>query len=243
MKGYKTKLIILSRKDFSESDRILTVYSLIYGRHKIIAKGSRKTLAHLGGKIEPYYILFANLVEGKTFDILTEAEIISSFEELRNDFSRLSVAYQMSYLINNLLPEKQPNQKIYFLLENFLQNLNSKNFYLGWNVLLAELIFELGYHPNLEKCAICHQNLQLPISWHINEGFCHKRCSPIAEVLTDDEAKIIKLILFGDEIIMKIKISEKIINQIENYFEQYLAFHTGLEISKIRKENHGVFGN
>jgi len=238
MASYKTKLIILNRQDFSESDRVLTVFSLAHGMHKIIAKGSRKSLAHLGGKIEPYYNLFANLVEGKSFDIITDAEIIYSYQGIRLDLEKLRIAYNISNLFKNILKEKESHQKIYFDLQYSLEILDTIKFNTAWLYIISSLIQNLGYAPDTHECSICRKPLKLPLSWLVSGGFVHEDCSQLAFKLSDLEAKIIKVLLTRGHEITKIQFKK--LSKIEEIFEQYLAFHTGLDLIKIRKEDNGL---
>jgi len=236
MASYKTKLIVLSRVDFSESDRILTVYSLAYGLHKIIAKGSRKTLSHLGGKIEPYYCLFANLVEGKSFDIITDIQILSTYENIRKKLPSLRICYQISRLIKAIFHEKEPHQKIFYLVEQTLNLLDKKDNALAWPIFLSGLINELGYCPNLDICAICRNKLTLPINWSPSEGFCHQECFSTGILLEDANAKLLKLIISQEEIIMNLKLDQSNLIAITGYLEDYLVYHTGIKMEKIRQE-------
>lgn len=238
MASYKTKLIILNRQDFSESDRILTVFSLAHGLHKVIAKGSRKSLAHLGGKIELYYNLFANLVEGKSFDIVTDAEIISSYQDIRTDLEKLRIAYNISHLFKNVLKEKESHQKIYFDLQFSFEILDSTKFNFAWLYIISSLIQNLGYGPDTSECSICRKSLKLPLAWLPSDGFVHQDCSQIGYKLTDLEAKTIKALLTRGQEITRMQIEN--LTKIEEIFEIYLAFHTGLDLIKIRKEHSGL---
>jgi DNA repair protein RecO (recombination protein O) len=50
---YVTDAIVLSRFDFGEADRILTLLTPELGKIKAIAKGIRRPTSRIGGSLEP----------------------------------------------------------------------------------------------------------------------------------------------------------------------------------------------
>lgn len=227
MGTYKTKLIILSRRNINEADRLLYVFSLQKGKHTIIAKGARKSLAHLGGKIELYYCLFAQLAEGKTFDILTDAQILSTPSIEINKIDNIKKAYSISKLIDKLFINDHPQARIFFLLSNVFSDFNSKSRI----ILLAGLINELGFKPNPHTCPICRQKLNLPLSWSEIDGFVHQECVHTLREISDSQAKAIKLFLVEDfSFTNKINLDQNEIFDIELALEEYLIYHTGINI-------------
>ena len=61
---YTTEAIVLSRFDFGEADRILTLITPGSGKLKAIAKGIRRPTSRIGGSLEP----FAELTVGHPSD-------------------------------------------------------------------------------------------------------------------------------------------------------------------------------
>ena len=49
---FRTQAIILSRRDFGESDRLLTLFTPARGKIRAIAKGARKPSAKVSGHVE-----------------------------------------------------------------------------------------------------------------------------------------------------------------------------------------------
>ena len=56
---YTTEAIVLSRFDFGEADRILTLITPAGGKIKAIAKGIRRPTSRIGGSLEPFAELTA----------------------------------------------------------------------------------------------------------------------------------------------------------------------------------------
>ena len=77
---YRTEAIVLRRSDYSEADRILTLYTPLYGKRRAIAKGVRKTTSRLGGYLELFTRVSLMLAEGRNLHIVTQAEIIARLD-------------------------------------------------------------------------------------------------------------------------------------------------------------------
>ena len=70
-----TEAIVLSRFDYGEADRILTLITPGGGKIKAIAKGIRKPTSRIGGIVEPFAELRLALAQGRTFDVITQVEV------------------------------------------------------------------------------------------------------------------------------------------------------------------------
>lgn len=228
MPTYKTKLIILARRDYLEADRLLTVYSLAKGKHTIIAKGSRKTLAKLGGKIEPYYQLFAMLVEGKSFDILVEGEILKVPDASIIEEKKLHSAYQISRLINQLFRDFEGSQRVFHLLDEVLYPLTRTS----WPLFLGGIIGQSGFAPDLKACDVCQQSLELPLAFSGQYGFRHAHCSQSLTPLTDQEAKLLKIALQNSSLLAKLVLDDRALARLELLLEEYISYHEEIEFKQ-----------
>lgn len=153
----RCEALVLRYTDYSESDRILTLFSAEYGLHKGFAKSARKSRKRFGATLEPFTQAIFHWREGKgTFWSLEEAELINSRLGLRTDFQLLALASYGVELIELLLEEGEPHQMIYEMLCRFLDYLNQ-----GGDGDIARLLFELrliyllGYMPHLLHCSLC----------------------------------------------------------------------------------------
>lgn len=124
---YKTTGIIIKRINFSEADRILTVFTKEYGKIKVLAKGVRKITSKRGGNVELLNLAQIALHKGKNFDLLTEAQVINSFPDLRTNLKKIGLSYLLCEIVDGLCPEHQENQKIYEELIKVLSLLNEQS--------------------------------------------------------------------------------------------------------------------
>lgn len=149
-KIYKTPGIIIKRKNFGETDKILTIFSPYFGKIKVLAKGVRKINSRRGGNLEIFNYCRFVLRKGKDFDLVSEVEPILTFKEWRKNLKKVAVAYYFCELVDKLVLEGQENKKLFELLKNYLVSLkdfDDINFirsfeqhlldYLGFGVPLA----------------------------------------------------------------------------------------------------------
>ena len=147
-RSYKTKGIILARKDYSESDRILSVYTKDFGRVSLLAKGVRMPKSRKRGHIEVFSLVDFQAVRGKGIDIMTEVEIIDNFAKIRKDLKKVALAYYFMEVIGKITSENEHNTKIF---KSVLHNLEA----LKYNSSLKEqrlnfihrILVDLGFWP------------------------------------------------------------------------------------------------
>ena len=75
---YRCEAIVLSRVDFGEADRVITVYSRQHGKLRLVAKGARRPLSRLGPHLEYFWRSQLMLVKGRDLDVVTGAETVTA---------------------------------------------------------------------------------------------------------------------------------------------------------------------
>ena len=127
IRSYKTTAIILKRTNFSEADRLITVFTKNYGKLTLIGKGIRKLTSRKKGHLELFTLTNLQIAKTKSIDIITEAEAIDNFPHLRKNLNRVRIAYLFSELTDKLTAEGQEHQEVYYLLLQSLKTLNSRS--------------------------------------------------------------------------------------------------------------------
>lgn len=106
MKQLKDKAIVLSRVDYGEKDRILTVLAHENGKVSVLAKGTRSQKSKLAGGIELMSESEVSFVEGKSsLKTLTSARLVQHFGNLVKDIHRLNQAFEFLKIINKVADE------------------------------------------------------------------------------------------------------------------------------------------
>jgi len=105
--------IVIERKNLGEADRMMTIFTLKYGKLRVIAKGVRKISSRRGPHIEIFNRIMATIHDKKT---LTEVATAENFPLLRSSLKRIGAAYYLCELIDGLLPIEQPHEDVFTLL-------------------------------------------------------------------------------------------------------------------------------
>ncbi len=124
MRNFKTEGIIIKRRNYKDSDRILTVLTKTNGKIYVRASGVRKINSRRAGHIEPINHSMLSLYHGNAFPVLTEAETLNNFSVIKNDLESVGLALHLCELVDGLCPENQENMRVFYLLKEALTQLN-----------------------------------------------------------------------------------------------------------------------
>jgi DNA repair protein RecO (recombination protein O) len=162
-RAYKTEAIVLRSLRFSESDRILHLYTLERGRIGAIAKGIRKTKSRFGARLEPLSHVALVLHEGSgELHTVTGAELIASHHAVREDGYRLGAGLIAAEAMLRLYAEPEPNPRAFTALARFLDLLDETVDGGGGAELdplmlsfQLKLLWLSGYLPHVTACVEC----------------------------------------------------------------------------------------
>jgi len=173
-KSYKTEGVILKSSNFSEADKILTIFTKHFGKVSVIAKGIRRITSRKGGNLELFNQVRIFAAKGKNMDIVTEVEVINSFSNWRKNLEKVAVAYQLCELVDKLSAEEVENREVYELMLNYFSNLSSiTNYQLLITNFEVSLLQSLGFWPKGK--AVGNLNLDAYIEDLINRKLMAKK--------------------------------------------------------------------
>ena len=149
--NWEDQCYLLSKRKFRENANIINVFSQSKGKVSGVVYGgnSRKirNYLQLSNKL---FIIHNSKSENKLGYFKTE--LLKPISPLYfNDKERTTALLSLCSILNILLPEAQPNEKIYKSFENFINSINLKNWIILYIFFELNLIRDLGYDPNLDK--------------------------------------------------------------------------------------------
>ncbi len=147
-----TEGIILSRTNFGEADRILTILTPDHGRIRAIAKGVRKIKSKLAGGIELFSVSQITFIKGKgEIYTLISTRLKRHFGNIPKDINRTMYGYEVLKLLNKNL-EDNAGQEYFDLLSEIFKAMNDLELKQDiidlW--LSAQLLKLAGHSPNLK---------------------------------------------------------------------------------------------
>ncbi|OGM13543.1 DNA repair protein RecO [Candidatus Woesebacteria bacterium RIFCSPLOWO2_01_FULL_39_23] len=146
--AYTSLGIVLARRNYSEADRIVVIFSKNFGKISLIAKGVRKPKSKKRGSIEIFNIVKFSASKTKSIDIMTESIQIESFIDIKKDLKKVAVAYYLMEVIGRITVENEAHDEIYELMVKYLNLLKS-----GDNLkdlrqnFIYEVLTNLGFWP------------------------------------------------------------------------------------------------
>ena len=232
---YRTQGIILKKIDRGEADQLFTIYTKDFGKLEILGKAIRKISSKLRSGADIFYLSEIEFIQGKAYKTLTDAILIDSFPNLRKNLERLSVAYKVSETLDSLVKGQEPDEKIWQLLIETFQWLNSLNlksticnlqyYYFLWNFLSI-----LGYQPELYNCSLCQKKLvpeKLYFSQREGGTICDNCFKKVKDAKkTEPEViKILRILLKKDwDILSRLKIENSYKKSLKNISEGFLSY-------------------
>ncbi len=165
-RSYATRALVLKRREQGEADRVITVFTPQLGKRTYLARGVRKSASRKAGHLEPFTHVALYLAKGRGWDIITQAETVTSFRQLREDLDRMAHAYYFCELLDAFTQEEDSHPELFDLLFNGFQYLqDSEDLALTARWFELHLLRHSGYQPQLFHCVECGDPLQPVINY------------------------------------------------------------------------------
>ena len=154
---YKEQGIVLRTMRLGEADRIVTIFTQGTGKVRAVAKGVRKTRSKFGARLDPFTHVDLLMYQGRELDIVTQAEIITSFRELRGDYARFAAGEMILEATERVAQEHERNTQLFMLVLTTLRRLVLPETDAGLlaDAFLLRLTSLAGFLPSLNGCAEC----------------------------------------------------------------------------------------
>ena len=147
-KNFSSQAIVLARKNFSETDRILTLFSKGFGKQTFLAKAVRTVKSRKRGHLEVFNLISFSASRGKDLDLMTEAEIVNNFSWVRKNLKKAAVAYFLVDVVRRVTRDDEAHPEVFDLLTEYLQKLEkTTNLKSLRNDFTYHLLVLLGFWP------------------------------------------------------------------------------------------------
>jgi DNA repair protein RecO (recombination protein O) len=237
----KTPAITLKSRRWGEADRIVTFYTLRFGKVRGVARGARRVKSRFGSALEPFVSSDLNLFE-KAQDSLyrvTQADIQESFTELREDLTLMSGGARLVNLVTAITAEGDPCPLIFETLLSGLRVLQGGGDTLLMTLLLQiRLLGQTGFRPETEHCAGCGALFQKartdsPLWFSPQSGglVCHAcghrysgRCLPMSPT---SRAMLQHALRWTPAALTRLKATAQVRMELESAMEAYITVVAG----------------
>jgi DNA repair protein RecO (recombination protein O) len=200
---YRDDAVVLRVQKLGEADRIITLLTRRHGRVRAVAKGVRKTTSRFGGRLEPFSHVDLQLYEGRSLDIVSQAEGITPYgKDITGHYDRYTSASAVLETAERLTgEEREPSLRLFLLTIGALRTIASGDHAAGLVLdafLLRSMAVE-GWAPALDACAKCgvpglHRSFSVPAG-----GIVCPTCRPPGSASPSPAAVALMLALLTGE--------------------------------------------
>ncbi len=151
MNQLNTTAIILTRIDYGEADRIVTLLTPNHGKLRLMAKGVRRIKSKLAGGVELFSVSDITYIKGRgDIGTLVSTRLLKHYGTIVNDIQRVQLGYELIKLLNKIT-EDETDASYFDLLESSFEALDDKSIdttlIRAW--FGAQLLADGGFSPNL----------------------------------------------------------------------------------------------
>jgi DNA repair protein RecO (recombination protein O) len=151
--------LVVRTTDWSETSRIATIWTREFGKVRVLAKGGRRLKSNFESALDLLTLCSIVLLRKSsgTLDLLTEAQVVRRFPELRRQLPALYAATYVAELLGEGTEDYDPHPALFDEAVRTLETLGAAGNQTGACLARFELTFwrELGYEIVLEKCVAC----------------------------------------------------------------------------------------
>lgn len=149
--NWEDECYLLSKRKFRENANIINIFTEKKGRiDGIVYGGNSRKIRNYLQISNKLFVIHSSKNENKIGYLKTE--LIKPVSPLYfNDKERTSALLSICSLLNVLLPEGQPNKKIYDSFEKLISTINLDNWIILYIFFELNLIKDLGYDTNLNQ--------------------------------------------------------------------------------------------
>ena len=183
--------VVLRTWPVHEADLIVSFFTRDYGRMKGLAKSALKSRKRFGGALEPMTMARAWFAERPRQELvrLDQLEIVRSPLSAPVDAVRMTVLSFYAELLDQALPEHDPQEPVFRLLLAVLEQTTAERPWMPLTYFQLWMTRLMGLLPDITRCMACGEALheaEISFSSHADGLFCALHRSGSASALSAD---------------------------------------------------------
>ena len=225
----KVEGIIIKETSFGETSKIINILTED-GIIGVMCKGAKSIKSPLRSfTLSLTYGLFNVYYHEDKLSILKSVDVIDNFSNIKKDITLISYMTYLCELATGAMKENN-NPDIYHLLISSLKKINE-----GLNPMIISNIYEiklldyLGVGINFNACAKCGNNNSIVTIDPDIGGYICSNCYENETIYDDKTIKMLRMYYLVDiNSITDLKISDKVVSNINYFINTYYDRYTGL---------------
>ncbi|MBD1382112.1 DNA repair protein RecO [Metabacillus arenae] len=226
----KCEGIVIRSTNYSETNKIITIYTRELGKVGVMARGAKKPNSRLSAITQLFTYGSFLFQKSSGLGLLQQGETIDTMRSIREDIFLTAYASYLAELLDKGTDDNERNPFLFELLKQTLDYLNE-----GYdpdillNIFEIKMLVVIGLHPQLDHCVNC-KSTDGTFHFSIREGgfICH-RCfetDPYRIPISPAAGKLLRLFYYFDlnrlgEISVKQETKSELRKVIDYYYNEY----------------------
>lgn len=149
----KSVALVLKKRAMPRDDMLIVLFSGELGKVAVYAKGIRTITSKRSPHIQTGNLIEAQLRQSNNNYYLQQTSLISAFQDIKNDLQKMQYAYAAFFVLDNILPELEPEPQVMEQTLKFLSKLSNND--TGYQPLflkyLSGLATTLGFSTDEDQ--------------------------------------------------------------------------------------------
>lgn len=153
----QSEALILRTYPFHEADLLVTLFTRTEGKVRGVAKAAKRSKRRFGGALEPLTYVVAHWEDREKQELarLDSCDIISSPLTAEVNYPRLVGLSYVAEVIDQLLPDREPNDDIFRLALSVVRQISSEAIWMPLTYFDLWIVRLIGLLPDLHACVVC----------------------------------------------------------------------------------------
>ena len=161
----ETEAIVLGTRRFSESSKIVTLFTRNLGKIGVVARGAMRPKNKFGAALQSfsYVDTVIYVKEGRELQNISSAESVRRFSKISSSLERMSAGLEIVELVNASIHGEDRNEELFDAIVAALDALNDPETEPSLVSLwfMNRLANVLGYGVRTEGCGVCDEEADL----------------------------------------------------------------------------------
>ncbi|MCF8262034.1 MAG: DNA repair protein RecO [Melioribacteraceae bacterium] len=227
----KTEAIVLRKINYGDTSKIVTLYTLHFGKITAIVKGGRASKSKIGAVVDTLNHVEIVFYDKSTRDVqlISQADLINHFPRIREDLEKFKYAAAILELIQNLIHMNEPHERIFLGTGKIFTLMDSgeESAQLLFVRYFLFFIDELGYGLQLDKFTDTGVNLSEcdSVIFNNDKGFINGELAKEYLVMFHFDKELFNLLACLSTRNKVLKFNEEQIDRLIYFLEKYLKYH------------------
>lgn len=237
MNVIKIEGIVVGEKNYSESSKLLKIFTKEKGLITVLSKGCKKIKSNLKeASNNLIYAKFDISYKKEGLSTLIGADIIKIYKNILMDYHDLAkkmYAFTIVDLTLQVISQKHiDDQEISEIYDILISSINKIDEGLQTPVILDIVMLKylkyLGVLPSLDSCALCGSNKNIVTISANSYGYVCKDCYTDEYIVSDNALKLVRMLYYVD--ISRIKKLDNLdgLDDVHNFIISYYENQTGI---------------